>query len=218
MRALCTLADAGERPVTAESLAQAPGPAGEIPREHPQRHASGRPAAQPAGGRGRLPAVPPGRRHHRGRGDPPARRPAGRGPRASGRRRPSYEGSAEHLQYVWVAVRASLRSVLEQVTIADIVAGDLPRSVREADHRPRRLAVALAARVPATARSIRLGRDPSYAAVHGFATRPPVPRHRIAIWPGPTEHAAADEWPRRTASCSPSSAWPSSWWCSTYPS
>jgi Rrf2 family protein len=40
-----------------------------------------------------------------------------------------YEGSAEHLQDVWVAVRASLRAVLELVTIADIVSGELPRSV-----------------------------------------------------------------------------------------
>lgn len=40
-----------------------------------------------------------------------------------------YTGAAEHLQAVWVAVRASLRSVLDEVTIADIVAGDLPESV-----------------------------------------------------------------------------------------
>ena len=38
----------------------------------------------------------------------------------------SYEGAAEHLQAVWVAVRASLRAVLEQVTIAGIVSGNLP--------------------------------------------------------------------------------------------
>jgi len=43
----------------------------------------------------------------------------------------SYEGAAEHLQDVWVAVRASLRSVLEQVTIADIVSGQLPKSVQK---------------------------------------------------------------------------------------
>ena len=43
----------------------------------------------------------------------------------------SYEGSAEHLQAVWVAVRASLRSVLEQVTIDNIVSGNLPRSVKK---------------------------------------------------------------------------------------
>ena len=40
-----------------------------------------------------------------------------------------YEGAAEHLQEVWVAVRASLRSVLERVTLADVVAGSFPRSV-----------------------------------------------------------------------------------------
>ena len=51
----------------------------------------------------------------------------------------SYEGSAEHLQSVWVAVRASLRSVLEQVTIADIVSGELPRSVVKLTDRPGRL-------------------------------------------------------------------------------
>ncbi len=43
----------------------------------------------------------------------------------------NYEGAAEHLQTVWVAVRASLRLVLEHVTIADIVAGELPRSVQQ---------------------------------------------------------------------------------------
>jgi Rrf2 family protein len=42
----------------------------------------------------------------------------------------TYEGAAESLQTVWVAVRAGLRSVLEQTTIADIVSGRLPRSVR----------------------------------------------------------------------------------------
>ena len=41
-----------------------------------------------------------------------------------------YKGSAEHLQEVWVAVRASLRSVLENVTLADIVSGSLPPEVR----------------------------------------------------------------------------------------
>jgi len=40
-----------------------------------------------------------------------------------------YEGPAAHLQEVWVAARASLRSVLEHVTLADIVSGRLPRPV-----------------------------------------------------------------------------------------
>ena len=42
----------------------------------------------------------------------------------------SYDGSAEPLRDVWVAVRASLRSVLEQVTLADIVANALPPEVK----------------------------------------------------------------------------------------
>ena len=41
----------------------------------------------------------------------------------------SYAGAAEHLQEVWVAVRAALRGVLEQVTLEDVVRGRLPRSV-----------------------------------------------------------------------------------------
>jgi Rrf2 family protein len=41
----------------------------------------------------------------------------------------SYLGSAERLQDVWIAVRANLRAVLERVSIADIVAGELPDSV-----------------------------------------------------------------------------------------
>ena len=32
---------------------------------------------------------------------------------------------------VWIAVRASLRNVLERVTLADVIAGDLPAHVRE---------------------------------------------------------------------------------------
>jgi Rrf2 family protein len=40
-----------------------------------------------------------------------------------------YHGSAERLRDVWVAVRASLRAVLEQVTVADVARGELPTSV-----------------------------------------------------------------------------------------
>jgi Rrf2 family protein len=37
-----------------------------------------------------------------------------------------YRGNAKHLQEVWIAVRASLRQVVEQVTLADLVSGELP--------------------------------------------------------------------------------------------
>jgi len=40
-----------------------------------------------------------------------------------------YNGAAEHLQQVWVAVRASLRQVLENVTLAQVASGKLPRPV-----------------------------------------------------------------------------------------
>lgn len=47
-----------------------------------------------------------------------------------------YEGPAAHLRDVWVAVRAALRDVLENVTLADIVAGELPSGVRDLLSRP----------------------------------------------------------------------------------
>jgi len=37
-----------------------------------------------------------------------------------------YDGAAEHLQTVWIAVRASLRTVVDETTLADVVAGRLP--------------------------------------------------------------------------------------------
>ena len=42
----------------------------------------------------------------------------------------TYSGSAEALRDVWVAVRAALRSVLEETTLADVAAGELPPDVR----------------------------------------------------------------------------------------
>ena len=42
-----------------------------------------------------------------------------------------YKGNAEHLQEVWIAVRANLRAVLEHVTLADLVAGELPIEIRD---------------------------------------------------------------------------------------
>ena len=42
----------------------------------------------------------------------------------------SYEGSARRLTEVWVALRASLRAVLEVVTLQDLLEGRLPADVR----------------------------------------------------------------------------------------
>jgi Rrf2 family protein len=41
-----------------------------------------------------------------------------------------YMGSAERLTDVWIAVRASLRAVLEATSLADVARGDLPDSVK----------------------------------------------------------------------------------------
>jgi Rrf2 family protein len=43
----------------------------------------------------------------------------------------SYDGTAEHLQQLWVAVRAAVRSVLDEVTLDDVLRGRLPAHVRK---------------------------------------------------------------------------------------
>jgi Rrf2 family protein len=43
----------------------------------------------------------------------------------------SYEGPAEPLRQVWLALRTNIRGVLEAVTLADVVAAELPPEVRE---------------------------------------------------------------------------------------
>ena len=47
-----------------------------------------------------------------------------------------YQGSAAQLRDVWVALRASVRSVLERVSIADVAHGELPQHVVELTRDP----------------------------------------------------------------------------------
>jgi Rrf2 family protein len=42
-----------------------------------------------------------------------------------------YEGSSERLRDVWVALRSSVRGVLEHVTLADVAKGELPPRIAE---------------------------------------------------------------------------------------
>jgi Rrf2 family protein len=42
----------------------------------------------------------------------------------------TYQGVAEHLPQVWVAVRASLRRVLDETTLAQVLTGNLPAHVK----------------------------------------------------------------------------------------
>ena len=58
------------------------------------------------------------------------------GPLASVRSEPPeelrYTGHAKPLQNVWLALRVNIRAVLEKVTLADVVAGEVPRPIAEA--------------------------------------------------------------------------------------
>lgn len=42
-----------------------------------------------------------------------------------------YEGTAIHLRYVWLAADTAVQNVVDQVTLADLVTGDLPPHVRD---------------------------------------------------------------------------------------
>ena len=44
----------------------------------------------------------------------------------------TYDGSAASMKEVWIAVRSALRSVLEEVTVADVAGGDLPPALTAA--------------------------------------------------------------------------------------
>jgi Rrf2 family protein len=48
----------------------------------------------------------------------------------------TYEGPAASLREIWVAARASLRAVLERVTLADLAAGELPGDVTDLTRDP----------------------------------------------------------------------------------
>jgi hypothetical protein len=41
----------------------------------------------------------------------------------------TYEGVAEHLPEVWIAVRASLRRVLDELTLAQVLSGKFPAQI-----------------------------------------------------------------------------------------
>jgi Rrf2 family protein len=62
------------------------------------------------------------------------------GPLATVRGEPAeglaYSGAAQPLQSVWLALRANVREVLESVTLADLVASDLPRPIRRLSEHP----------------------------------------------------------------------------------
>jgi Rrf2 family protein len=48
----------------------------------------------------------------------------------------AYNGAAEHLRTVWVALRASMRSVVDEITLEDVVSDRLPARVRQLTEAP----------------------------------------------------------------------------------
>jgi DNA-binding IscR family transcriptional regulator len=42
----------------------------------------------------------------------------------------SYDGTSQHLGDLWIGLRAAVRSVMESVTLADLLSGELPEAVR----------------------------------------------------------------------------------------
>jgi Rrf2 family protein len=48
----------------------------------------------------------------------------------------AYQGAAQHLPDVWVAVRASLRKVLDDTTLAQVLTGNLPAHVQRMVNAP----------------------------------------------------------------------------------
>ena len=66
------------------------------------------------------------------------RDPAGEesGSESTKRLEPERIAFAEPLQKVWIALRGSMRTVLEAVTLADVAADDLPAVVHEMLERP----------------------------------------------------------------------------------
>ena len=43
----------------------------------------------------------------------------------------TYEGASAHLADLWIGLRAAIRSVMEAVTVADVLAGHLPSAVQQ---------------------------------------------------------------------------------------
>jgi Rrf2 family protein len=130
LRALCTLAARGGEPLTAEELAQAQGlPVRFLRAILNELRRVGIVTSQ-RGNEGGYQLARPATEITIGevfrRLEGPLAEVRGVRPESA-----SYEAAAEHLQSVWVAVRACLRTVLDEVTLQHVVTGKLPDHVRK---------------------------------------------------------------------------------------
>ena len=129
VRAVVELADSSqESPRKVDEVAQAQGiPVSFLENILTQLRSSGD-RAQPARSRGRLLAGPAARQVNLAQVIRAVEGPLV-GVRGQRPEEIEYDGSAESLQQVWIALRANLRKVLEHVTVADVAAGKLPKEV-----------------------------------------------------------------------------------------
>ena len=121
-------------PIKREALGARPGDPRDLPRQHPLRAPPARPGPRPPGQRRRLLARP-------------ARRDAisvadviraVEGPLASVRgESPDELDDGRGAEGMWIALRTNIREALEAVSVADLVAGELPEDVA-LDRRPLR--------------------------------------------------------------------------------
>ena len=95
-----------------------------------------------------------------------------------------YTGSAESLQQVWIALRANLRKVLEETTVANVAEGRLPKEVAALTQGRRRLGAPLAG-AWAGARRRSAARGPATSGVLGrsCAVHTSLPAPRAAACP-----------------------------------
>ena len=111
----------------------------------------------------------------------------------------AYGGAATDLPEVWVALRASLRDVLEHVTLADIARGKLPSAVKQRTRPKDRVAPALARGLVRrevdkynTCRAVPRPRRRPAGPDRGPGRRSPAARWPASsIWPGSTAPAGS---------------------------
>ena len=89
-----------------------------------------------------------------------------------------YPGAGRRAGTVWVAARASYRRVLEQVTLADVVAGKLPAHVEELVAPGDRLALVRRRRAGLTGPSVGGPADPRPPAARPEGNWPPCQLRR----------------------------------------
>ena len=127
LRALCTLASVGE-PQTADQLAEAQGLPVRFLRSILNELRRGAIVNSHRGNEGGYQLARPAEQITVGevfrRLEGPLAEVRGLRPEAA-----SYDAAAANLQTIWIAVRACLREVLDEITIAAVVTGELPDHV-----------------------------------------------------------------------------------------